>query len=196
MYIIKITKKVHGIGLFLLLWRLNDFYKRGSWRWKNLFCNRVRDMLGIITYSASDLISEQKRVAFSNDKLISDIEDNQKYLLDAIQEIRKSHNMYLLDGHLCLLDGEGAVVRVSAETFEKLQPRAIIILTEKPAIILGQRKERDGIKENYNAIDSFQREEIVYAQELTERLGIPLKISQGANDLMDALKFIQIIIKE
>jgi len=163
---------------------------------KTFFCNKVRDTLGIITYSASDLISEQKMVAFSKDKLILDIEDNQKYLLDAIQKIRKSHNWFLLDGHLCLLDSEGAVVRVSVETFDKLQPKAIILLTEKPEIILERRKERDGVKGNYNAIDVFQREENLYAQELAERLGVPLKISQGANDLIDVLDFIQTFIKE
>ena len=163
---------------------------------KTYFCNKAKDMLGIITFSASNLISEQKRVAFSKDKLILDIEDNQKYLMAAIQAIRNSHSRYLLDGHLCLLDGEGMVTRVPVETFDELQPRAIIVLTEEPSIILERRKRRDGINANSEAIGSFQREEMSYAKELAERLGIPLKISQGANDLSDVLNFVQTIIKE
>lgn len=55
---------------------------------KSYFCDKVKENIDIDTYLASSLISERKQAAFSSDKLIPDIDDNQKYLLAAVTELR------------------------------------------------------------------------------------------------------------
>lgn len=158
---------------------------------KSFFCDKVNAELGIDTHSASKLISEQKNAGFSSDKLIPDIDDNQRYLLAAVQELNAADRQYLLDGHFCLLNADGQVTRISPETFTALRPDAIVLLTEKPNVIAERRKQRDGIDHDTNDIRRFQDEEISYAKEVAEALGVPIKISEGADDLNNTLDFVQ-----
>lgn len=159
---------------------------------KSYFCEVVRDALGFDTYSASSLIAERKKAGFPSDKLIPDIDINQQYLLAAIQELNSASPLYLLDGHFCLLNAHGNITRIPTETFIALNPDAIVLLTEKPSVIVQRRRERDGVEHNENDIRRFQDEEITYSKEIAERFGIPIWISNGSEGLNDdTLKFIQ-----
>ena len=115
---------------------------------KSYFCNQIKSEIGIETYTASELISAEKSEIFSENKLSKDIEDNQHYLLNAIQRLNSAVNKYLLDGHFCLLNSKGEITRINLNTFIKLNPKAIILLTEKPEVIVERRKIRDGINCN------------------------------------------------
>lgn len=158
---------------------------------KTYFCNMVKDQLNIKSYSASQLILEKKHSGFSNDKFIPDIDENQQYLLTAISDLRKSETDFILDGHFCLLNGEGIVTRIPLETFTTLKPDAIILLTENPAIISERRKSRDNIDESIGEIEIFQNEEKKYAEEVSKLLGTKLFVSTGAGDLNSAIDFIK-----
>lgn len=158
---------------------------------KSYLCKKVKSGLNIDTYSASTLISESKQKPFSADKLIPDIDTNQQYLLSKVNELRAHDNSFLLDGHFCLLNGEGAVTRIRIETFTTLKPDAIVLLTEQPEIIAERRKSRDGITYDVGGIRDFQNEEITYAKEVAAVLGVELKISRGHNDLSSTILFIQ-----
>lgn len=142
---------------------------------KSYFCDQVKANLGIHTYSASKLIASRKNVDFSNNKLILDIDDNQLYLLAAVQELNASSAQYHLDGHFCLLNADGIVTRIPPETFKALQPEAIVLLTERPEIIAERRKQRDGIIHDVSAIRRFQDEESSYAKEIAEEQGVPIR---------------------
>lgn len=158
---------------------------------KSYFCKKVKAELGIEVFSASLLIAESKQAGFSKDKLIPDIDENQKYLLLAIQKLNTAKSPYLLDGHFCLLDGQGSVTRIPKETFSALKPIAIVLLTEKSNVIAERRKQRDNIDHDVCKIEAFQSEETGYAIEIAEELGIPIKISIGESDLDDTLDFIR-----
>ena len=67
---------------------------------KGYFCGLVKKELGIEAYSASDLIAKARNAGFSSDKLVADIEENQQYLLAAVQELRESGTDFILDGEL------------------------------------------------------------------------------------------------
>lgn len=158
---------------------------------KSYFCDEVKKRLGLNAYSASSLISELKEEFFKSDKLIKDIDNNQGYLLEALKRLDKSEKRYLLDGHLCLLNGRGYVQRINIQTFFDLNPRGIVLLTENPGVIAERRQTRDGIIHDKDQINSFQNEEIAYAKEVSALLGIPLYISKGANDIENAILFIK-----
>lgn len=162
---------------------------------KTYFCDKVKAKLDIDTFSASKLISECKHGVFTNDKLIPDIDDNQQYLLIVVQELDLSTPNYLLDGHFCLLNAEGKVTRIPEQTFNALHPNAIVLLTEKPEVIAERRKLRDGIDHSTYEIRNFQEEEVAYATEIAETLGIPIKISVGADDLDNTLDFVRAVIR-
>lgn len=157
---------------------------------KSHFCDVVKTTLGFATFLASDLISERKNAGYPADKRIHDIDDNQSYLISAVNELNAKDPFYLLDGHFCLLNEEGKVTRIPKETFISLKPDAIVLLTESPEVIAMRRKQRDNIECDINKIQHFQKEEIAYATEIANILGVPLKVSTGENDLDNTLDYI------
>ena len=157
---------------------------------KSYFCKLVKDSIGIASYSASKLIADKKQKRFSKDKLIPDIDENQQYLLQAIDELRLSGKDFILDGHFCLLNAEGDIYRIPFETFSSLKPEAIILLTESPFVIAKRRSDRDNVTVSPESIDAFQKEEITYAKEVAEKLKAKLFISEGAETIDQAVSFI------
>jgi adenylate kinase len=158
---------------------------------KSYFCNLVKEATGIECYSASSLIKEKKKQGFPADKRVADIDENQLYLLAAVDDLRASPGEFLLDGHFCLLNKEGAITRIPLDTFTTLRPEAIILLTEDPEIIAQRRQERDGVEHKASDIKAFQDEEVKYAGEVAELLQVPLKISTGSKDIENTIEFIR-----
>lgn len=158
---------------------------------KSYFCDMVKQTIDINAYSASTLISEKKKSGFSRDKLIPDIDDNQQYLLQAVDELRATEGNFILDGHFCLLNAEGKVQRIVYETFTALKPEAILLLTEAPDIIAERRQSRDNRDVTVESIKEFQDSEEVYAKEVAEAIGAKLFISKGTSDLEKSIEFIK-----
>ena len=158
---------------------------------KSYFCNLVKESTGIDCFSASTLIRERKKHGFPSDKRVADIDENQQYLLAAVDDLRSNLGEFLLDGHFCLLNTEGVITRISLDTFTTLKPEAIILLTEDPEIIAQRRQTRDGVEHKASDIKAFQDEEAKYAKEVAELLQVPLKISKGSNDIENTVEFIR-----
>ncbi|MBS6591374.1 MAG: AAA family ATPase [Ruminococcus sp.] len=158
---------------------------------KSFFCNQVKRLTGIAAYTASELISSEKNELFSANKQIKDIDDNQYYLLRAVKRLNSIDEKFILDGHFCLLNSSGQITRIPIDTFIKLAPSAIILLTEKPEVIAERRKTRDNICCNIDEIAQFQKEEISYSKEIAKLLSVELKISHGADDLNSVVEFMR-----
>ena len=157
---------------------------------KSYFCSLLKERLGISAYTASQLIAEAKQSGFSPDKKIADIDQNQLYLLEAVDSLRNKGKEFLLDGHFCLLNADGEITRIPENTFTRLNPDAIVLLTEDPDIIAQRRFERDQVEHKPHDIARFQDAEIEYASEVAARLGVPLKVSRGRKDVDDTIDFI------
>lgn len=157
---------------------------------KSYFCNMVKERTGIESYSASELIAEGRKQGFPASRLIPDIDENQQYLLDAVDKLRLSGEEFIVDGHFCLLNEEGAITRINLDTFTTLKPDAIILLTEDPTIIARRRKARDGVEHTEGEIKVFQDEESAYAEEVSKLLGVPFRVSKGSGDIDSTIDFI------
>ena len=158
---------------------------------KTFFCNMTKEKLNIQSYSASQLIAAKRKKYFSENKLVSDIDDNQDLLLKAVEELRRTSEEFILDGHFCLLNKDGDITRIPLDTFVLLKPDAIILLTENPEIIAERRQQRDNVQQSVSEIKAFQEAEKLYAEEIAEQFNIPLVISQGEEDLDKMLDFIK-----
>lgn len=158
---------------------------------KSYFCDLLKNTMNIEVYTASALIAQKKRLEFAKDKLISDIDDNQQYLLMAVDELKASGQNFILDGHFCLLNDSGEIQRISRDVFTALKPDAIVLLTEIPEVIVARLKNRDNIEVSIRHIEEFQQEERSYANEVAIEVGAQLFISSGARDLTQAIKFIK-----
>lgn len=159
---------------------------------KTYFCNIIKEKLGIENYSASQLIAKKRKKDFSVNKYVSDIDNNQAILLDAINELRQTGKEFILDGHFCLLNEEGVITRIPMETYTLLKPNIMILLLENPKIIADRRFQRDGIRQNEFEIVNLQEAERVYATEIAKHLNIPLEVSKCAPDLERILEVIKI----
>ena len=64
---------------------------------KTFFCDRVKEKLGIATYSASKLIAEKRSRNFSADKIVEDIDENQLLRTHTtamqMRELEKAHGV-------------------------------------------------------------------------------------------------------
>lgn len=158
---------------------------------KSYFCDLVKKELGVETFTASQLIEKKKNAVFGSDKRINNIDDNQRLLVEALEELKTTDSYFILDGHFCLLDVEGKIKRIPRETFEELNPSSIVLLTEKPEVISERREKRDGLKVEVSEIREFQDAEIVYAHEIANQLGVELMISRGKEDLDTVIDFIR-----
>lgn len=158
---------------------------------KSYFCNMVKKAIGIETYSASTLIELEKHSGFAKNKLIPDIDDNQQYLLRAVNELKTAGCNFILDGHFCLLNASGEITRIPNDTFTSLAPESIILLMEKSEVIAARRKARDGFEVPVQDIEAFQQEEFAYAKEVAANIGAKFFVSGCAGDLVHAIEFIK-----
>lgn len=157
---------------------------------KSYFIDKVKQRKHIDVYTASKLIEEYKRCTFLSDKKIKDIPNNQKALLEALRYKGLLGKNILLNGHFCLLDENGSVIRINKNTYFDLNISSIVLLTEDVDIVVRRRRERDGLDICIESTEKFQNEEKNYAKEIAELLGVPLYINQGEKGIEGAIDFV------
>ena len=144
---------------------------------KDYFSKELEKIIGIKSYSASELIEKTRKVKFESDKKTREIEKNQEALINAIE--KNNHEEYILNGHFCLLNPEGKIEKIPIKTFYILKPEKIIILKEKLEVPIKETKE-------------FQKEEINYGKEVAKSLEIPILIINPREEIEKAIDFIGI----
>lgn len=128
------------------------------------------------TYTASQLINQTLPLGQYKTKKIDQIDTRQYILLDAIKEILYHEKNFILNAHLCLINKNGEVERISSDIFRNM-PITEIHLVECSAREIGQRiYRRDEISWDTIFIQSFLEEEKRYAIELSQLLKVPLSI--------------------
>ncbi|MBO8171491.1 MAG: AAA family ATPase [Bacillaceae bacterium] len=162
---------------------------------KTTLCKQISEQFKLLHYSASDLISQRKKVDFNNEKKVRNINENQNLLLEAINCLDTRDNCLLLDGHFCLINTFGEIRKIPIETFINLSPSAIICCTESPTKIFTRLKERDNINYDINFLERYQRIELAYSQEISEKLNVPYFVYSPVEEMNNFYKFLERIIK-
>lgn len=143
---------------------------------KSYYCKYLGERLGVAAYSASTLINQNGVIQYSGYKKVNHILENQEYLIKAIKEKNQGNEKYLLDGHTCLINSKGRVIRIPYTTFEKIGMQAMIVLYGNIDWTYERIKERE---KNVNWIEKdklrhLQLEEIYYAEYIASSLSLPL----------------------
>ena len=141
---------------------------------KTAFAKKLCQKSLLEYYSASELIKKMANREISDYKKVQHISDNQELLLEALSEINDTQ--YILDGHLCLMNAQNKIERISYDTFLAMNIESIYIVVDAPKMIQHRLKNRDNQMWNLGFISLFQQEEFAYAKFLTEKMNIPLKI--------------------
>lgn len=142
---------------------------------KTTYCLELERETGKIKCTASELISKINKQWF-DDKRTTNIEDNQRILIEEVKGLRQSIGEMILDGHLCLINHDGEIVRLPIEVFESLDIDEIIILVDTPTRIKKRLENRDSTIWDIGFINEFQNEEIRYAKVLANKLHLDLRI--------------------
>lgn len=148
---------------------------------KTHYCKMLSKRLEMPYYSASNLVVMGKKQNFE-EKKVKNIQQNQEILIEEIQKIQSHETDFILDGHLCLINSYGKVERIPTEVFEKLNIKSLVVIVDSVKKIKQRMEKRDDINWGYRFIDSFQKEEVKYAKELSEKLGLNLRIIKGGSE--------------
>lgn len=152
---------------------------------KSNLCHKASVALGIRSFSASALIKSFPQ----DDKRTLAIADNQEILLKSLKKTKTIRAPLILDGHFALIDSDNNVVRIPMQTFLDIAPTQIILVIDSPEAIF-QRNRNRGINHlHIELIKKLQEEEIAYAQQIANKLEIPLASVKSGND-MDFLETI------
>lgn len=151
---------------------------------KSTVCQQICTQLEINHLSASDLIKWGVLQQEVNTKCVENIQHTQDRLIIGLQEAIIKDQMYLLDGHYCLLNNEGSIEQVPQKTFEYMKPVLLSIIISD-VIEIGQRLEvRDGTRYDSELLGLMQESELQYAQYLSQVLSIPLVVGT-TDDITD-----------
>ncbi|HZJ76222.1 MAG TPA: ATP-binding protein [Oscillospiraceae bacterium] len=143
---------------------------------KTILCKRISTQLLIEHYSCSELISMLDAKKIGNDKIVHDVNNNQNVLLNAAQRLLDDENIYLLDGHFCLINNDYLIKRIPINIYESLRIKGIILLTCDEKIILDRLKRRDGKDYSLEFIQLFQQKEIEYGKYVADKIKVPIKM--------------------
>lgn len=140
---------------------------------KSTMCASALNSLPIELLSSSELL-KWTEISSAENKKVSDINATQNRLIEGLRNAIEYDKRYVLDGHFCLLNGDGEVKRIPFETFRAINPAGIVVLTDNPGQIVRRLKNRDRALYSSAKISSFQTEEIAYAKEVSDILSVPL----------------------
>lgn len=150
----------------------------------------VAAALGIVHCTASQLIRDEKgRTTWGGAKLVTEVEDNQLALIQAVNLRRDSGSTVLLDGHFVLRSATGGIVRLATNVFYRLRLSGVILLCDDAEVIADRLVGRDGISTSPKSIAELAAEETAHAHVVCCALRIPLTVIESPSEalLMDAV---------
>ncbi|MGM0496190.1 MAG: ATP-binding protein [Bacillota bacterium] len=158
---------------------------------KTSLCNKLCKNLDIEFYSASDLIKKVKNVKFPTNKHNKEINENQDSLILAANKYINCETTCLLDGHFCLIDEKGNIIRVPTPTFTSLSPEAIIVLSDDPSNIYNRSQCRYSTAFDIDDIALFQNNEIMYSNLVSRTLGVPYLLANPLTEEETIIQFLK-----
>jgi adenylate kinase len=143
---------------------------------KTTTCRYVSDVLGITSYTASQIIRNGKISGVTDiEKTVADLDDNQRVLIDGVRHVLNMERRFLLDGHFTLKTNRG-IEAIPLRVFELLSICGIVIFTDDPLKIATRIGERDKTECPVEFVEVHQNAEVSHARFVAESLKIPLKI--------------------
>lgn len=156
---------------------------------KGTICSKVCEQTTLVHLTASELLKWNEISAVDNKK-VENIQNTQDRLITGLNNTTKANESYLLDGHFCLFNADGEVEKVPLETFIKIAPKSISIVTAEVEQIKEQIEKRDNKEYDFNVLKNMQNIEKEYAEKIATYLNIPfIEIKNGNfQPLVDVIK--------
>jgi adenylate kinase len=153
---------------------------------KGTLCKDLEKEYHVGHVTASELL-KWKEISTIANKNVKNIQTTQDRLLLGLESLPA--NNYLLDGHFCLFNNEGEPERIPFETFQKINPKVIALVTEDVGIISSRLESRDLKRYDIKKLEMMQKMEIEYAIEVSQLLRIPF-VEINQSDLVNLTKLL------
>ena len=140
---------------------------------KGTFCKKISSQAGIPHFTASELLKWNEVSPDIRNKKVLDIPDTQNRLIFGLINILKQHPEIILDGHFCLFNKEGEVVKVDIDTFKQINPEIIVLVKSEIEEIQQRLYLRDSILYDLHELKKMQDLEVEYSKEVAIKLEIP-----------------------
>ena len=154
---------------------------------KSTICKDICEKLGINYLSASEVLKWGKLNTDEKNKKVDDISLTQNLLIIGLNKLIEKGKYYILDGHYCLLNKEGSIERIPFETFPKINPNSLYIITAEIFEIKRNLEFRDNREYNSELLEEMQEAEISYAKIISKKLEKKLHINTN-NDFNKILE--------
>lgn len=155
---------------------------------KTTVCESYARTHGVIHKSAGQLIKEARGLASAAPtKAVSDINENQKLLIDEVKRIRTAGKTLLLDGHFAVFDTFYKPTPLAITVFSELGITGVILIVDKPEAIAARLSIRDENRAQVGKIAALQRLELLHGMHIAQNLCIPCaKIRFGETESFNA----------
>lgn len=147
---------------------------------KSTACKVVSGKFGIPHFTASQIIHDEKSSAvLANSKLVVDVADNQRLLIQGVARLIKSGH-FVLDGHFTMRrKSDGNVEAIPVDVFRELRVESIVLFTDHAEEISKRMHARDGVLHPVEMFQSHQDAEIAHAKHVADTLGLPIVTLQA-----------------
>ena len=156
---------------------------------KGLICKLIATKMGINHLSSSEVLRWEE-ISQKSNKLVENLDFTQNRLINGLKKLIRENEIYLLDGHYCLLNSKTEPERVSEDTFQLIAPKIMAIVIEDVEIIHARLKKRDSMNYTLPLLKKMQDMEVNYAKYLSCKLKVPyIEIKNGDyNRLVENIK--------
>lgn len=148
---------------------------------KGTLCQSLNDLLGVKSYSASDLIKNNSDYV-EDSKLVDKAEKNQAALIRGLSSVKEKK--FLLDGHFCLLNNNMEIITIDYAVFDAMNLSLVIFVECEPEELRRRLLMRDNTKFSVELLSSFQKAEFERAKSFCFQRNIPfVKHYSGQDDI-------------
>ncbi|OXA76800.1 adenylate kinase [Flavobacterium aquidurense] len=147
---------------------------------KGTICKEITSRTDLIHITASEVL-KWNEISLSENKLVKNISSTQERLIYGLENLIEEDKEYLLDGHFCLLNSSGLPIRIDEDTFDQINPKAIVIVIDDVEKIAKRLELRDSKIYSIQILNDLQEMEIEYAKYLSDKYSIPYIEIRGGN---------------
>lgn len=149
----------------------------------------IRCQVNLPIYETSKLIKQSGNISDFNKK-VSNISNNQDILYYAIENFVKE-DLFMLDGHTCLLNEKGEIEKIDLKCLYKFNIFGIVFIYDNVEVIKERLYKRDNIKYDIEKLRLFQKLEYENSMKLSKKLDIKFLKFKNSNNVNSIIKFLK-----
>ena len=156
---------------------------------KGYIAKQIEKEVNMPIYEASKLI-RLNGVSSDKNKRVDNVGNNQELLINTINNLI-SDEIFILDGHTCLITANKNIESIDIDYFRKINIIGIISIYDEINIIKERIYKRDNINFSKSVLDDLQRTEIENTKQLSKELSVPLLVFKNGDDTNRLINFIK-----